>query len=1032
MELRLPSLRARLLLMVVALLAPAFLAAGLILYVGYLHDREKVEKHLLETARALSLVVDRQFGQAEALLWSLAASPQLQARDYKAFDAFARKAIRLPDAWVLVEEPGRQVVNTRLPPGAILPNLSTQTHWNGHAPGQARVSNLFIGLVTKAPAVALDSLVVSPDGTPQYLSVLMPADAVSHILSDQGLPAPWTGAILDRNGTVVARSHNPDTVVGKPATESTVQRVQAGTTQGVFEGISLDGTPTVMALSRSPSSGWSTLVAVPQSEVTAGARDLALALAGTGSILLALGAALAFHLARRITRPVETLVSEVQAMQSGTFGPSDLLAPEWEFRETAALRRAFDETRQILRQRETERDRAHDSLRTTNESLELRVEERTQELEQANASLRQSQSALAEREALYAGVFRFSTDGLLVLRFDPSGNIAVEACNPVIEHLLGKTAAETTGKPLREVLPAGQWHVLGSKVGECLTAGHPIVYEQEHTFPGRKGTWMVTLVPIREDKMPVTRVLSSLRDVTHERSVEAELRRSRDRYSTLFERSPFNLAVIGVYPNDRFVYEDANPPLLESLGFARDQFVGLTPEEIFLPETAAYVKSHYRTCVATKSSMDFEVTGKVPVGEVTRRTVLVPLLDPDGHVAKIFLTSIDLTEQRRMEERLRQAHRLESVGQLTGGIAHDFNNLLTVVMGNLDLLKRAKPERVPLLIENALSAVEHGRRLTAQLLAFSRRQPLKPEIVDLGTMIGGMRDMLGQSLRDDIVVDIDLPQGLWPVEVDVAQLQAALINLAANARDAMPKGGRFTLSARNTVSQSIGTVETVSIEVSDTGTGIPPEALQRVFEPFYTTKPVGHGTGLGLAQVYGFVQQSGGTIDIKSEVGRGTTVTLTLERARGSRQDQNPIEETNPSGSHATLRVLLVEDNAQVAQLAMALLHEQGHGVVHCGSAPDALRVLDQDSAFDVVFSDLVMPGGMDGLDFARVIRERWPAMPILLATGYSESVERAVKEGFPILKKPYHPSELHRALKAVIAQPEFGSNVLPLRPRQA
>jgi PAS domain S-box-containing protein len=520
------------------------------------------------------------------------------------------------------------------------------------------------------------------------------------------------------------------------------------------------------------------------------------------------------------------------------------------------------------------------------------------------------------------------------------------------------------------------------------------------------------MVPVRNADGTIVRVLGSLRDITREREAEAELRESRDRYSTLFEYSPLDLAVISVGPDGAFVYEEANPALLKSLGVTREQFVGHTPETVFSADAAAYVDERYRTCASTKSILEYEVSGRTSGGEFVRRTVLVPLFDEAGEVQKIFVTAMDLTEQRRMEEQLRQAQRLEAVGQLTGGIAHDFNNLLTVVMGNLDMLRRARPERAPRLIDNALSAVEHGRKLTSQLLAFSRRQPLKPEVVDLHALIGSMGDMLAQSLRGDIALDMDLAEGLWPVEVDPAQLQAALINLAANARDAMPKGGRFCVRTRNMISQNGGSVEHVAIEVSDTGTGIPPDALARVFEPFFTTKPVGQGTGLGLAQVYGFVQQSGGSVDIKSEVGRGTTVTLLLRRAQGLGARGASVGEGPSVGAVRSARILLVEDNPQVADLALALLQEQGHEVEHCPSAPDAVRLLERDSAFDLVFSDLVMPGGMDGLDCARVIRERWPRMPVLLATGYSEGVRDALEQGFIVLQKPFDLAALEQALR--------------------
>jgi PAS domain S-box-containing protein len=1015
-------------LLAVFLLVPALLTAALTLHAGYRQARHEVEKHLQETTRALSLVVDRQFGQAEALLWSLSASRLLRAGDYAGFDGLARDAVRIPGAWVVVEEPGRQVVNTRLPPGSPLPETGSTEHWKGLTPGAVRVSNLFTGLVARKPSIGIDTLIEDADGKQRYMGIVMLTDTVNKILADQSMPASWNGAILDRNGVIVARTPDPDRFIGRTATGDNLERVRNGVAQGVFESVNLVGVETVLALSRSPVSGWTTIVAVPRTELTAGLRSLALYLATAAGLLSAAGAGLALHVARRIARPVEALAVEAQALGHAHPRPALAGRPVTDFRETAALRQAFDTAHQAIRQRESERDKASADLTEANATLEARVAERTRDLLEANANLENSRAVLADREALYASVFRFNADGLFVIQVNEDGALLVETYNPAIELLMGRTAEAAAGLPLAEVVPPALLPLLEGRIRECLLKGEPVSYERSFAFAARRGVWAVTLVPIRDASGRIVRVLGSNRDITLERDAEAQIKASRDRYSALFEHSPLELALIDVRPDGTFVYEEANPTLLKALGLEREVLIEREPSELFPQQQAAYLVTRYRDCLATRSLVEFEAGGRSPAGEAVRRTVLVPLLDAEGQVTKIFVTAMDLTDQRRMEERLRQSERMETVGQLTGGIAHDFNNLLTVVMGNLDMLRRAKPDRAPRLIDNALAAVEQGRRLTGQLLAFSRKQPLKPEVLDVGALVARLDGMLAQSLRGDIVLEIDVAEGLWPVEVDPTQLHSALINLAANARDAMPKGGTFRVRVQNRFSHEGAGIEGVAVQVSDTGVGIAPENLPRVFEPFFTTKETGKGTGLGLAQVYGFVQQSGGTVDIMSEPGRGTTITLVLPRAARRPVLAAPAPPPVPRKTPKALRILLVEDNVQVAEMASALLCEAGHEVEHVASAPDALARLRAHAHYDLVFSDLVMPGGLDGLDLARAIRKNWPHLPVLLATGYSAEAGRAQAEGFRLLAKPYEPSALADAVADVAGEP-VSAKVIPIRP---
>ncbi|MDQ4135090.1 MAG: ATP-binding protein, partial [Pseudomonadota bacterium] len=412
--------------------------------------------------------------------------------------------------------------------------------------------------------------------------------------------------------------------------------------------------------------------------------------------------------------------------------------------------------------------------------------------------------------------------------------------------------------------------------------------------------------------------------------------------------------------------------------------------------------------------------------------IIDPIRDETGTLIGFAKITRDITERREAEAALEQARaealqsqKLAAVAQLASGIAHDFNNLLTVVMGNLDLLKRAREERRPRLIDNALHAVEEARKLTTKLLGFSRRQPLFPEPVDLNAMVAGMDDMLNQSLRGDIRLELDLSPDLWPVEIDRSQFQVALINLAVNARDAMPKGGVFRVRTENTSLQD-GARAAVAVRVTDTGTGIPADVLSQVFEPFFTTKEVGEGTGLGLAQVHGFAEQSGGSVTIESQVGHGTTITLYLPKSEAQPKPQVDPGEAPPVEVRP-LHILLVEDNAQVAEIAGSMLTERGHTIVRAANADEALECLRQGETFDLVFSDLVMPGKLDGLDLARSVRTNWPSVPVLLATGYSHVASRATGEGFTLLTKPYRPEGLITAIHQAIAAHASPSNVVPL-----
>jgi PAS domain S-box-containing protein len=385
---------------------------------------------------------------------------------------------------------------------------------------------------------------------------------------------------------------------------------------------------------------------------------------------------------------------------------------------------------------------------------------------------------------------------------------------------------------------------------------------------------------------------------------------------------------------------------------------------------------------------------------------------------------------RRSEEGLRQAQKMEAVGQLTGGVAHDFNNLLQVIVGNLEAIQRNLPQasgRLQRAIKQAMNGAHRAASLTQRLLAFSRRQPLDPKPIDVNALVAGMSDLLHRSLGETIAVETVSGAGLWRVEADANELEAAILNLAVNARDAMPDGGRLTIETRNShIDEAYASAQAevtpgqyVMISVTDSGTGMDANTIRQAFEPFFTTKPVGKGTGLGLSQVYGFVKQSGGHVKIYSEITQGTTIKIYLPRLLGEADRVSNAAEPQPlPEGQAAETVLVVEDDHDVRTYSVDSLRELGYRVLEAHDGASAIRLVEQERNIDLLFTDVVLPGGMTGAQVAAQARGLRPGLKVLFTTGYARNAivhQGRLDAGVHLLTKPFNFDELAIKVRDVL-----------------
>ena len=565
------------------------------------------------------------------------------------------------------------------------------------------------------------------------------------------------------------------------------------------------------------------------------------------------------------------------------------------------------------------------------------------------------------------------------------------------------------------------------------TAAATGTFEAEGWRVRKDGTrfWTsVVIDPVIDEHGQVIGFAKVTRDVTDKRAAERALLESEQRFRLLVQGVK-DYAIYMLDPEGRVT--NWNPGAQAIKGYSADEVVGQHFSSFYTEEDRQAGEPERALRTAREAGKyEVEAWRVRKDGSRFRAGVLIdPIYDEGGSLIGFAKVTRDLTERwhaqqevERARETMAQAQKMEAVGRLTGGVAHDFNNLLTIIRSSADLLKMPalSPEKRERYVEAISETADRAAVLTSQLLAFSRRQPLKPEVFDAGERVAAMLRMIETSVGSPIAVTIEVAEGTF-VNADLNQFETAVLNLVINARDAMPVGGKLSITAQTVPGipavrgHGAASGSFVAVRVADEGSGIAPETMAKIFEPFFTTKGLNKGTGLGLSQVHGFAKQSGGEVDVQSVVGIGTAFTLYLPLAKADRE-QRAASRSVRGHQLVTKRVLLVEDNEAVGQFAKGLFEELGQIVTWVQNGDAALELLDAArDKIDLVFTDVIMPG-MNGLELARHIAERWPDLEVVLTTGYSHVLAEESGHGFPLLRKPYSVEGLVGILGSSPPQP--------------
>jgi PAS domain S-box-containing protein len=622
-----------------------------------------------------------------------------------------------------------------------------------------------------------------------------------------------------------------------------------------------------------------------------------------------------------------------------------------------------------------------------------------------------------ERERLFSAVVESSNDAIITKALDGT----ITGWNRAAERLFGYSATEAVGQRIDIIVPPER----RVEVSEILTKiGRGETIEHYETLRVRKdGKELhvsLAVSPLRSSTGEVVGASKIARDITEGKRTERALSQEVEERRRIFETSQDLILVT----DTKGTFVQVSPSSMTILGYRPDEMIGHSAVEFIHPDDLESTRNEMRMARRGQHMRNFETRYVHKDGQAVTLTWMGAWSEP---VRRHFFVGRDLTEKHAAEAQIRHVQKMDAVGQLTGGVAHDFNNILTVITGTIGILSEAVADRPQLVAIAKMidEAAERGASLTKHLLAFARKQPLQPREIDVNALVLETAKLLHPTLGEHIEIAPKLAVDAWSALVDPSQLTTAVLNLSLNARDAMPTGGKLTLETNNVyldegyagLHSEVAVGNYVMVAVSDTGTGIPAANLEKVFDPFFTTKEVGKGTGLGLSMVFGFVKQSNGHIKIYSEEGHGTTVKLYLPRATGL--DQTAAEAlvaSHVEGGHEV--VLIVEDDELVRRYVVTQIESLGYTTLEASNATEALRVIDNASAIDLLFTDVIMPGPMNGRQLVDAALTRRPSLKTLYTSGYTENAivhHGRLDSGVLLLAKPYRKSDLAKMMRMAL-----------------